>query len=65
MYNVAGQTFSYDQYGNRKITSTLGGVNGYNPTYTASNNRIVGQTYDSAGNITNDGTKTMIYDAEF
>ncbi len=61
---VDGQTFSYDQYGNRKITSTVGGVNGYNPTYTATNNRIAGLTYDSTGNITNDGVRTMTYDAE-
>jgi RHS repeat-associated protein len=61
---VDGQNFSYDQYGNRKITSAIGGVNGYNPTYTVSNNKIVGMTYDSAGNITNDGVRTMTYDAE-
>ena len=61
---VDGQTFSYDQYGNRKITSTVGGVNGYNPNYTTTNNKIVGMAYDSAGNITNDGVRTMTYDAE-
>ena len=33
VYNVAGQTFGYDRYGNRNITATLGGVNGYNPSY--------------------------------
>jgi RHS repeat-associated protein len=62
-YNVAGQTFSYDRYGNRQITATLGGVNGYNPSYHASTNRIVGLTYDAVGNLTQDGTKTMGYDA--
>ncbi len=62
-YNVAGQTFGYDRYGNRQITATLGGVNNYNPSYTASDNRIVGMTYDAVGNITNDGTRTMAYDA--
>jgi RHS repeat-associated protein len=64
VYNVAGQTFSYDRYGNRQITATLGGVNGYNPSYNANNNRIVGLSYDSAGNLTNDGGKVMTYDAE-
>jgi RHS repeat-associated protein len=64
VYNVAGQTFSYDRYGNRNIAATLGGVNGYNPSYNANDNRIVGLTYDSAGNITNDGLKVMAYDAE-
>jgi RHS repeat-associated protein len=63
MYDVAGQTFSYDRYGNRQITATLGGVNGYHPSYHASNNRIVGLTYDAVGNLTQDGTKTMSYDA--
>jgi hypothetical protein len=64
VYNVAGQTFSYDRYGNRNIAATLGGVNGYNPSYNANDNRIVGLSYDSAGNITNDGAKVMTYDAE-
>ncbi len=62
-YNVSGQTFNYDRYGNRQITATLGGVNGYNPTYNTSNNRIVGLTYDAVGNITYDGWRTMTYDA--
>jgi RHS repeat-associated protein len=66
--NVASQNFSYDRYGNRKVTSASGGVNNYNPTYdtTNNNNRIVGLGYDAAGNITFDPLTggTMTYDAE-
>ena len=63
-YDVAGQTYNYDRYGNRNITSVLGNVNNYNPTYDTTKNRIAGLTYDSAGNILWDGLKTMTYDAE-
>jgi hypothetical protein len=49
--NVASQNFSYDRFGNRKITGASGGVNNYNPTYdtTNNNNRIIGRGYDAAG----------------
>jgi len=66
--NVASQNFSYDRFGNRKITGASGGVNNYNPTYdtTNNNNRIVGLGYDATGNITFDPLTggTMTYDAE-
>ncbi len=66
--NVASQSFSYDRYGNRQITSASGGVSNYNPTYdtTNNNNRIVGLGYDAAGSITSDPLTggTMTYDAE-
>jgi RHS repeat-associated protein len=66
--NVASQNFSYDPYGNRKITSATGGVNNYNPTYDTTNktNRIVGLGYDAAGNITSDPMTggLMTYDPE-
>ena len=54
------QTNGYDRYGNRWI------VTGGNPslTFDTSTNRIVGQTYDSSGNITNDGVHTYLYDSE-
>jgi RHS repeat-associated protein len=65
---AASQNFSYDRWGNRKITSVTGGVNDYNPTYDTTNysNRIVGLGYDAAGNITFDPLTggTMTYDAE-
>jgi YD repeat-containing protein len=66
--NVASQNFSYDRFGNRKITGVSGGVNNYNPTNdtTNNNNRIIGLGYDAAGNITFDPLTggTMTYDAE-
>jgi RHS repeat-associated protein len=64
--NVVRQNYGYDQFGNRRITSTAGGVNGYNPTYAQATNRIVGLGYDAAGNITSDVMigGTMTYDAE-
>jgi RHS repeat-associated protein len=64
--NVVRQTYGYDQYGNRRITSAIGGVNSYNPTYDQTTNRIVGLGYDAAGNITSDPMTggTMTYDVE-
>jgi YD repeat-containing protein len=64
--NVFTQTYGYDQYGNRRITSATGGVNNYNPTYDLGSNRIIGLSYDAAGNITSDMLTggTMTYDAE-
>jgi RHS repeat-associated protein len=66
--NVASQNFSYDSYGNRKVTSASGGVSNYNPNYDTVNNtnRITGLGYDAAGNITSDSMTggTMTYDAE-
>jgi RHS repeat-associated protein len=64
--NVFTQTYGYDQWGNRRITGATGGVNNYNPTYDTASNRIVGPSYDQAGNITSDVLTggTMTYDAE-
>ena len=64
--NVFTQTYGYDQWGNRKINGSTGGVNNYNPTYDTGSNRIVGPSYDQAGNITSDVLTggTMTYDAE-
>ncbi|MBS1786920.1 MAG: RHS repeat protein [Acidobacteria bacterium] len=64
--NVVTQNYGYDRFGNRGITSATGGVNSYNPSYTASTNRISSLTYDSAGNITYDAASggTMTYDAD-
>jgi RHS repeat-associated protein len=64
--NVVRQNYGYDKFENRRITSTVGGVNGYNPTYDQATNRIVGLGYDAAGNITNDPMTggTMTYDPE-
>jgi RHS repeat-associated protein len=64
--NVVTQSYSYDRYGNRCVTSATGGVSNYCPTYNATNNRIGSLTYDAAGNITYDALTggTMTYDAE-
>jgi RHS repeat-associated protein len=64
--NVASQTFSYDPYGNRKVTAASGGVSNFNPTYDTSSNRIIGLGYDNAGNITSDPAigGTLTYDPE-
>ncbi|MGH9396158.1 MAG: RHS repeat-associated core domain-containing protein [Terriglobia bacterium] len=63
-YNL---TFIYDRYGN--MTCTINGnTNGLCPQYSfnEADNRITntGYTYDSAGNLTGDGTHTYQYDAE-
>jgi YD repeat-containing protein len=64
--NVATQSWAYDRFGNRRVTSATGGVSSYNPTYNTVNNRINGLGYDNAGNITADPATggTMAYDAE-
>ena len=64
--NVVTQNYSYDRYGNRCVASATGGVSNYCPTYTASNNRIGGLTYDAAGNTIQDLLTggTMTYDGE-
>lgn len=49
-------TNSYDVYGNRAIVGS--GI-----TFN-SNNRMNGYSYDSAGNLLNDGSHAYIYDAE-
>ena len=66
---VWSQTYSYDQYGNRAVTA------GYVPNTTltpqtltafnASNNRLVGSSYDAAGNQVQDAAgRTFSYDGE-
>ena len=56
------QTNKYDRYGNRAID--LGGGN--QSLYFNTANRITnsGYSYDSAGNLTNDGVQSFGYDAE-
>jgi RHS repeat-associated protein len=55
------QTNGYDRYGNRWID--LGGGN-QSLYFNTSNNRISGGSYDSAGNLLNDGLHAYSYDAE-
>jgi RHS repeat-associated protein len=55
------QPNGYDRYGNRWID--LGGGN-QSLYFSTSNNRITGASYDSSGNLLNDGSHTYTYDAE-
>ena len=55
------QTNGYDRYGNRWID--LGGGN-QSLYLNTSNNRITGASYDSVGNLLNDGLHAYTYDAE-
>lgn len=55
------QTNGYDRYGNRWID--LGGGN-QSLYFNTSNNRINGASYDSAGNLLNDGSHAYTYNAE-
>jgi RHS repeat protein len=62
----SGQGFSYvyDRFGNRWQQNVTAG-SGPNPQYSFdANNRIVGGSYDAAGNLLNDGMHTYTYDAE-
>ncbi len=53
------QVFGFDRYGNRNIISGTGVT-----SFSFSGNRITAHTFDTAGNTTNDGTRTFTYDAE-
>jgi len=67
-----GQTFSYDGSGNwsnllsiARISSAYTGCTQGGLTASVDNyNRIVGVTYDTAGNVTNDGTNSYAYNQE-
>ena len=54
------QSNSYDRYGNRAII--ISGTP--TPSFSSSTNRITGLSYDSSGNVTNDGVHTYLYDSE-
>ena len=60
-----GLSWTYDRYGNRSSQALTKGAP---PTNTLSidstSNRVIGWTYDAAGNVTNDGRNTYAYDAE-
>jgi RHS repeat-associated protein len=62
--NVTGtvETYKYDSFGNlveKSITGQPASPIAVDP----SSNRLVGVTYDVAGNVTTDGTRTYTYDA--
>jgi hypothetical protein len=61
---------TYDRYGNRKQQSISSGCVApmtcptNSVTIDPATNRIVGSPYDANGNMTNDGSNTLSYDAE-
>jgi RHS repeat-associated protein len=67
-YPAWGLSWSYDRYGNRKQQTVTAGSNMPSNSVTPSptTNRITdaGYAYDLAGNMTNDGSNTLTYDAE-
>ncbi len=70
-YPAWGLSWTYDRYGNRTAQSIASGCTGIScPTnsisVSTSTNRLTGSpyTYDSNGNMTNDGANTLVYDAE-
>jgi len=70
-YPAWGLSEAYDRYGNRSAQSIYSGCTGITcPTnsvnISASTNQITGSpyAYDLAGNMTNDGSNTLVYDAE-
>jgi RHS repeat-associated protein len=61
-------TYVYDRFGNRwqqngQVFNTVN-FTGNNSASPANTNRVDGYSYDTAGNLTNDGTYTYSYDAE-
>jgi RHS repeat-associated protein len=66
-YPQWGLSWGYDRYGNR-LNQTVTAGSGYQGSVTvaAATNHVTtsGYAYDPNGNMTNDGTNTMVYDAE-
>jgi RHS repeat-associated protein len=56
----------YDRWGNRASQTASGSGSAPQPSYTinTANNQLVGFTYDAAGEMTNDGNHSYVYDAE-
>jgi len=60
-----GLSWSYDAWGNRKNQTTTGGSCVQpSATFSQTTNRMDGYSYDTAGNLLNDGNHTYTYDAE-
>jgi YD repeat-containing protein len=66
-YPKWGLSFSYDRYGNRTSQSVTAGTAPANSVVmNSATNRITtaGYAYDANGNMTDDGSNSMVYDAE-
>ena len=70
-YPAWGLSENYDRYGNRTMQQTSSGCTGItcptnSVTVDATTNHITGSpyAYDRGGNMTNDGSNTLVYDAE-
>jgi RHS repeat-associated protein len=66
-YPAWGLSFTYDRYGNRTAQSvTTGTAPSSSVVMNPSTNQITtsGYSYDASGNMLNDGTNTLTYDAE-
>jgi len=69
-YPQWGLSWTYDRYGNRQSQGILSGCSGItcptnSVTASATTNRLLAPySYDADGNMTNDGSNTLIYDAE-
>lgn len=59
-----GLSWSYDAWGNRTAQTTTGGSCLTFSSAANTQNRLVGYTYDAAGNMINDGHHSYTYDAE-
>jgi RHS repeat-associated protein len=66
-YPAWGLSFTYDRYGNRTAQSVTKGTTPTNSVVVnPATNQITtaGYSYDASGNMLNDGTNTLTYDAE-
>jgi RHS repeat-associated protein len=61
-----GYSYLYDRFGNRWQQNLAPGSGpGPQPQYSFdANSHMIGQSYDAAGNVLNDGMHTYVYDAE-
>jgi RHS repeat-associated protein len=66
-YPAWGLSFTYDRYGNRTnqtVTAGTGPANSVSVSSTTNRITTSGYGYDASGNMTNDGSNTLTYDAE-
>jgi len=62
--SCSGLGWTYDAWGNRTDQSVTGGSCNSSHQPTTAQNRVLGGSYDAAGNMTNDGFHAYTYDAE-